>query len=183
GLPQNTITAVAQTRDGYLWFGTFGGLARFDGARFVVLDRSTTPSLPNSGVHALLADRNGGLWVGTNGGGLLFLKDGEARTFRVGDGLAADVVRSLFQDSKGRVWAGTNGGLSVFADGRFRSWTAANGFTSRVVRAIREDAGGALWIGTNGDGLFRMEDGRFTRLTRKDGLPSDLVFSLAFDAD
>src|SRR5262245_33350409 len=60
GLPQNTITAVVQTRDGYLWLGTFGGLARFDGVRFVVLDKSTTPALSNSGVHALLADRDGG---------------------------------------------------------------------------------------------------------------------------
>ena len=69
GLPQNTVTAIAQTRDGYLWMGSFGGLARFDGARFVVFDKSTTPALRNSGVHALLADRSGGLWVGTNGGG------------------------------------------------------------------------------------------------------------------
>jgi ligand-binding sensor domain-containing protein/signal transduction histidine kinase len=183
GLPQNTITAIAQTRDGYLWIGSFGGLARFDGARFVVFDKSTTPGLRNSGVHALLADRDGGLWVGTNGGGLTWLKDGTARTYVMADGLGADVVRSLFQDSKGRVWAGTNGGLSLLEGERFRTWNAANGFTSNVVRAIREDAQGALWIGTNGEGLFRMQDGQFTRFTRKDGLPSDLVFSLAFDKD
>ena len=183
GLPQNTITAITQTQDGYLWMGSFGGLARFDGARFVVFDKSTTPALRNSGVHALLADRRGGLWVGTNGGGLTLLKDGSARTFGIADGLGADVVRSLFQDSKGRVWAGTNGGLSLLEGDRFRTWNAANGFTGNVVRAIREDAGGALWIGTNGDGLFRMKDGQFTRFTRKDGLPSDLVFSLAFDRD
>jgi ligand-binding sensor domain-containing protein/signal transduction histidine kinase len=183
GLPQNTITAIAQTQDGYLWMGSFGGLARFDGSRFVVFDKSTTPALRNSGVHALLADRNGGLWVGTNGGGLTLLKDGTARTFGIADGLGADVVRALFQDGKGRVWAGTNGGLSLLEGERFRTWNAANGFTSNVVRAIREDAQGALWIGTNGDGLFRMQDGQFTRFTRKDGLPSDLVFSLAFDKD
>jgi len=183
GLPQNTITAITQTEDGYLWIGSFGGLARFDGARFVVFDKSTTPALRNSGVHALLADRNGGLWVGTNGGGLTLLKDGTARTFGMADGLGADVVRSLFQDSQGRVWAGTNGGLSLLEGERFRNWNAASGFTSTVVRAIREDAKGALWIGTNGDGLFRMQDGQFTRLTRKDGLPSDLIFSLAFAKD
>ncbi len=183
GLPQNTITAIAQTQDGYLWMGSFGGLARFDGARFVVFDKSTTPALRNSGVHALLADRSGGLWVGTNGGGLTLLKDGTARTFGLADGLGADVVRSLFQDSKGRLWAGTNGGLSLREGDRFRTWNATNGLTGNVVRAIREDASGALWIGTNGDGLFRMKDGQFTRFTRKDGLPSDLVFSLAFDKD
>jgi len=183
GLPQNTITAIAQTQDGYLWMGSFGGLARFDGARFVVFDKSTNPALRNSGVHALLADRSGGLWVGTNGGGLTLLKDGTARTFTMADGLGADVVRSLFQDRQGRVWAGTNGGLSLLEGERFRTWNAGNGFTSNVVRAIREDAEGALWIGTNGDGLFRMKEGQFTRFTRKDGLPSDLVFSLAFDKD
>ena len=183
GLPQNTITAITQTQDGYLWMGSFGGLARFDGARFVVFDKSTTPALRNSGVHALLADRNGGLWVGTNGGGLTLLRDGTARTFGMAEGLGADVVRSLFQDSKGRIWAGTNGGLSLLEGDRFRTWNASSGFTSNVVRAIREDAEGALWIGTNGDGLFRMRDGQFTRFTRKDGLPSDLVFSLAFDKE
>jgi ligand-binding sensor domain-containing protein/signal transduction histidine kinase len=184
GLPQNTITAIVQTRDGYLWLGSFGGLARFDGERFVVFDKSTTPALRNSGVHALLPDRDGGLWVGTNGGGLTLLKEGVTRTFSTADGLSADVVRALFQDRQGRIWAGTNGGLSrLEEDGRFTSWTAANGFTSNVVRAIREDAQGALWVGTNGDGLFRMQDGRFTRFTGKDGLPSDLVFSLAFDRE
>lgn len=181
GLPQNTVTSVVQTQDGYLWVGTFGGLARFDGAHFTTFDKSTTPPLPNSGVHALLPDRSGGLWVGTNGGGLTLLKDGEAKTFTGADGLGGDVVRALFQDKQGRLWAGTNGGLSLFEAGRFRNWSAKDGFTTSVVRAIREDAQGGLWIGTNGDGLYRMQDGRFTRLTRKDGLPSDFVFSLQVD--
>src|SRR5262245_37840165 len=147
GLPQNTVTALQQTQDGYLWIGTFGGLARFDGVRFATFDKSTTPALPNSGVHALLPDRDGGLWVGTNGGGLTLLKDGIARTFTSADGLGGDVVRALFQDQRGRVWAGTNGGLSLYEGARFKNWGAAQGFAKSAVRAIREDAQGALWIG------------------------------------
>ena len=113
-------------------------------------------------------DRNGGLWVGTNGGGLTLLKDGTARTFGMADGLGADVVRSLFQDRQGRVWAGTNGGLVACSKASASApGTRPSGFTSNVVRAIREDAKGALWIGTNGDGLFRMQDGQFTRFTRE----------------
>jgi ligand-binding sensor domain-containing protein/signal transduction histidine kinase len=181
GLPQNTVTALQQGQDGYLWIGTFGGLARFDGARFATFDKSSAPALPNSGVHALLPDKNGGLWIGTNGGGLTLLKDGTARTFTSADGLGGDVVRALHQDRRGRIWAGTNGGLSLLEGARFKNWGAAQGFARSAVRAIREDATGALWIGTNGDGLYRMQDGAFTRLTRKDGLPSDLVFSLLVD--
>src|SRR5688572_13550180 len=42
GLPQNSATAIAQTPDGYLWFGTFDGVVRFDGARFTVYEATTT---------------------------------------------------------------------------------------------------------------------------------------------
>src|SRR5688572_19685637 len=45
GLPQNSVTAMAQTTDGYLWLGTFNGLVRFDGTRFTVFDRDNVPAL------------------------------------------------------------------------------------------------------------------------------------------
>src|SRR5579875_2937709 len=74
GLPQNTIPAIAQSRDGYLWFGTELGLVRFDGMRFTVFDRTNTPELRSSKIDALLEDRNGDLWIGTVGGGLTRLQ-------------------------------------------------------------------------------------------------------------
>ena len=70
GLPQNTLTSIVQTADGYLWIASFGGLTRFDGARFETFDRANTPQLRNSGIHTLWPDPDGALWVGTNGGGL-----------------------------------------------------------------------------------------------------------------
>jgi ligand-binding sensor domain-containing protein len=159
GLPQNTITAITQTEDGYLWIGSFGGLARFDGrplrgvrqehdAGAAQQRRPCPPRRPQRRPLGRHQRRRPHLAEGRHGPDL-----------RHGDGLGADVVRSLFQDSQGRVWAGTNGGLSLLEGERFRNWNAASGFTSTVVRAIREDAKGALWIGTNGDGLFRMQDG------------------------
>jgi len=53
GLPQNKVTAVVQTRDGYLWAGTYSGLVRFDGMRFTVFDGNNTPELRNSRVTSL----------------------------------------------------------------------------------------------------------------------------------
>src|SRR5206468_10639538 len=70
GLPQNSILSIAQTRDGYLWLGTWGGLARFDGVRFTVFNRGNTEELKNNYIYALHEDHEGSLWIGTGGGGL-----------------------------------------------------------------------------------------------------------------
>ena len=70
GLPQNTVPAILQSRDGYLWAGTELGLVRFDGQHFTVFDRRNTPELKSNFVDALLEDHRGNLWIGTAGGGL-----------------------------------------------------------------------------------------------------------------
>src|SRR3954453_1403842 len=68
GLPQNSVLALAQTPDGYLWGGTWEGLVRFDGVRFTVFDKNNTPALPGSSVHCLERAPDGMLWIGTNEG-------------------------------------------------------------------------------------------------------------------
>ncbi|HNQ91152.1 MAG TPA: two-component regulator propeller domain-containing protein [Verrucomicrobiota bacterium] len=71
GLPQNSIRSLLQTRDGYLWVGTLGGLARFDGLRFTVFGMSNTPEMLHDAINALAEDRqDGSLWINT-GKGLL----------------------------------------------------------------------------------------------------------------
>src|SRR5258708_25804907 len=81
GLPQNKIQAIAQTPDGYLWVGTSEGLARYDGVRFTVFDRSNTPALQDDSILALTTARDGSLWIGTEGGGLLHYQTGSFRAF------------------------------------------------------------------------------------------------------
>ena len=68
GLPQNKVTAMVQTRDGYLWLGTYSGLARFDGARFTVFDDNNTPELRSSRVTSLCEGNDGTLWIGDESG-------------------------------------------------------------------------------------------------------------------
>ena len=77
GLPEVSVGALAFTNDGYLWVGTQGGLARFDGVRFTVFDRGNTPGL-RSNLHQLPGSNpDGSLWVGTDGG-LCLLKTGHS---------------------------------------------------------------------------------------------------------
>ena len=78
-LPSSTVTAIAQTPDGYLWVGTYNGLARFDGVRFVTFDPVNTPALSQTRVQGLFFDANGTLWINTFRGGLTSYRDGVFR--------------------------------------------------------------------------------------------------------
>jgi len=76
GLPDDSVTAVLQTRDGYLWAGTSAGLARFDGMRFVSFAPPLGKTNAPLNVLALCEDSSGRLWIGTQGDGLLCYADG-----------------------------------------------------------------------------------------------------------
>src|SRR5713101_8337995 len=91
GLPENSATAMVQTPDGYLWFGTFNGLVRFDGVKFTVLNPSNTPELPSPGIVNLYLDQNARLWVSTLLG-TAYLKDGRWRVFHESDGWRGSYV-------------------------------------------------------------------------------------------
>jgi ligand-binding sensor domain-containing protein len=68
GLPQNSVNAVAQTPDGYIWVGTFGGLARFDGIRFEPAERIDGAGHHVDRVLALAVAPDSSLWIGTENG-------------------------------------------------------------------------------------------------------------------
>ncbi|MCP4215716.1 MAG: GGDEF domain-containing protein, partial [bacterium] len=63
GLPQSSVLSIHQTPDGYLWFGTYEGLARFNGVSFAVFDKTNTPQIKNNGMYDILHDRRGNLWI------------------------------------------------------------------------------------------------------------------------
>lgn len=102
GLPQVSITSIAQTPDGYLWVGTFNGLARFDGVRFTVFNHANTPALGSSRVVRLLTDREGGLWIMTQEGGLARLAEGRFTAYGPARGLPACGAAALVTDLEER---------------------------------------------------------------------------------
>ncbi len=92
GLPENSATAMVQTADGYLWFGTFNGLVRFDGIRFTVFNTSTTTALPHDGIVNLHLNQRGALWVSTLGG-MARLDHGVWSRFGASEGFTGDYAR------------------------------------------------------------------------------------------
>ncbi len=199
GLADDLVRSVFPDRSGAVWIGTNGGgLDRFDHGKFAAL--TTANGLSSDIVLALGADAAGSLWVGTPDG-LNRIRDGRISTYTSADGLADDFVRSLYAASDGSMWIGTRRGLSHLENGRFTSYSAMDGLGSDLVGAVVEDRGedrgagrnedhlddragnrpGSLWIGTLG-GLTHFDGAKFSTLTTRDGLSSNVVTALYQDA-
>lgn len=180
GLPQNSVLSLAQTPDGYLWFGTEEGIARFDGVRFTVFDKRNAGLVHNQ-AQVLLVDHEGNLWVGTTSGGLSRYAHGRFKSFTARDGLSNKAITSLYEDGRGTVWIGTDGaGVFRYDRGRFRAVTKADGLADNSVFAIAGDGHGAVWIGTHG-GLSRLVNGKLSKLTNEDGLSGNYIRSVYVD--
>jgi ligand-binding sensor domain-containing protein/signal transduction histidine kinase len=157
GLPQDTINALVQTRDGYLWIGTSSGLARFDGFRFTVFNHENTPALREESIYSLYCSRDGTLWVGTEGGGLVRYRAGAFELFATNEGLTNGFVRTIHEDSRGNLWVGTDRGLFRFESGKLIRVDNTAGIPAMSVHAMLEDRQGRLWVG--GFGLLVLSDG------------------------
>ncbi|MFO1475956.1 MAG: two-component regulator propeller domain-containing protein [Verrucomicrobiota bacterium] len=160
GLPQNSVRALLQTRDGYLWVGSDDGVARFDGMRFVSF--GIPEGLASVRVNTLFEDLRGALWIGTAGSGLVRIQDNLVTTFTMRDGLLSDNVTALTQDGEGRLWVGTDAGLGMLLEGRFFSAAADAGmFRGKPVSALFKDRHGVIWIAAGELGVFQYLDGTF----------------------
>ena len=120
GLPYNWIHGLWQTRDGYLWLTTQDGVARFDGVRFRVFNKSNTPGLTSNwfSIHALWEDRQGNLWMGTEDGGVTRYRAGVFTSYTTKEGLPSNKVVRIDEDGAGTVWIFTRDGLAQWKNGR-----------------------------------------------------------------
>ena len=148
GLPQASVSAICQTRDGYLWVGTYGGLARFDGVRFLVFDPGNTSGRLGSRIRALFEDRDGVLWVGTETG-LSAFREGRFAGYTVEDGLPDNVITSICQDHEGTIWVGTEGGLGRFENGRFSRFGLGSSIADSGKVLAYVGRGGGVWLTAN----------------------------------
>ncbi|TVP42574.1 MAG: response regulator [Gemmatimonadales bacterium] len=165
-----TIAVVLQDREGSLWLGTRGaGLHRLKPADFSVY--SEPEGLSHRNVYSVFEDRSGALWVGTLEGGTNRIDGGRATPMTPADG-DPRTVYAFLQDRTGRLWMGGGSGIHVCEEpGRRCAQVAEDPTRSLAVRAIHEEPDGTLYFGSEA-GLFRLEDGRWTRFSVADGAPA-----------
>lgn len=180
GLPQNTVRAILQSRQGYIWLATEGGLVRFDGVRFAVFDTEIAPALKSNNITSLLEDRAGVLWFGTSEG-LGRMESGAIRSYTTEDGLPADHIRSLFLDGSGKLWVNTTAGAAHFEQGHFVR-EALPPSAPDIAEPAAEDPSGRRWTGSVRGLTVTGRDGVKT-YTIQDGLPANRITALFPDAE
>ncbi len=178
GLPQDTIRAITQTKDGYLWLGTDEGLARFDGYDFVVFDKDHS-ALPTNSITALAAGADGSLWIGTSNG-LTRYRDRQFYTFTTKDGLPDNSIADLAVDHAGALWAVAGVDLAEFDGSRFVVFKAGKDIPLMTVQRVTEDRHRHLLVG-GFSSVVQREGTRFVPVIGPAVLASDFVTQLVCD--
>ena len=176
GLPLNTVQTMYQTRAGYLWVGTAGGLARFDGIRFATFESSPVPELVSRPIFGFMEDTEGNLWIGHSRGAARYRNGRFERAF---DDALTDGRRvwAFAQARDGVVWAATENGLVRWEQGKSgdkgvtKVYREADGLPTNRLRTLDFDRDGTLWIGTTGGGLVSFASGKFTVMNPANGFP------------
>jgi ligand-binding sensor domain-containing protein len=144
GLPQDSVTSVVQTRDGYLWLGTYNGLVRFDGVRFKIFDTHNTPEFGDSRITSLLEDADGALWIGHETGDLTQLRAGKLIAVNLGNGWPGGAITAMGTDADGVLWMlNKEGALLSLAGAKL---TAQNAKSEDSVPSLAKDKNGELWV-------------------------------------
>ncbi|MCX6286990.1 MAG: response regulator, partial [Bacteroidetes bacterium] len=182
GLPVNSIRAIAQTPDGFIWLATEEGLVRFDGNSFFTFNPSNTPNFVDKDVQSLYIFRDSSMVVGFYHGDILSYKKLQFNRLFDRELNWIKCVLSLADDPGKGLWFGTDGiGLGHLAfDGQMTFITDKNGLPNTFIQTLLSDRDSSLWIGTR-FGLCHLKNGNIKVYSTREGLSHNDIRSLCFD--
>ena len=199
GLCGNYVIKVNQDEDGDFWMGTWAdGISIFDSKTGVFTNLKHNPSNPNSlsgnNVYALIHTKDKKTWIGTYNDGLDEY-DKKTNTFKIfrydvnnPHSVSSDRIYSLLEDKDGNLWVGTyDGGLNLLDRStgtfiRFQHEENANTLSNNAVPDLFQDSRGNIWVSTlAGLDLMDTKTHHFKIFTKKDGLPSDIIYAVRED--
>jgi ligand-binding sensor domain-containing protein/signal transduction histidine kinase len=158
GLPNNSVTCLLQSHDGYLWIGTAKGLVRFDGQTFQPVNLSADDARQPDEITALFEDTSDQLWIGTRQDGLWCLASENITRVNGRDGFNCPAVTCIAGDPTGDLWVGTTNGMNWFRGTNMLHVTTAQGLPSGIISSIRVSGPSAVWITTH-DGMCQFTNG------------------------
>ncbi|TXE13914.1 response regulator [Seonamhaeicola algicola] len=196
GLSQSDINCIYQDNDGFMWFGTFDGLNKYDGYKFdyYVPNPNNNNSISSNIVFTISGDTKGNLWIGTTGGGLNKLNkktETFTRNYHIESDsttIDSDIIRVVFVDNKDRVWVATDKGVNLLInetpEGKMIFKRLELPF-NKIIKTIYQDKTGTIWFSAT-EKLFELvetNDGafKFKKLNYRPDVPNTTISYLGED--
>lgn len=157
GLPDNSVTAVLQARDGYLWVGTQSGLARFDGVSFKPVALGTATN-SDAWITDMCEDPQGRIWIGTEQLGLFCYSNTVVRQVGAGGEITRPITTLALGDGTD-LWIGTRQGLGLWSGKKIRWFTVKDGLPEEAISSVCVARAGKVWI-TAHSGVYLYQNGQ-----------------------
>jgi len=189
GLPGNSVSDVIQTTDGYMYFGTYEGLVKFDGYEFITINKySNYRNKKYNFVSArtLCEDSSGNLWIGSNDEGVHKIGADEDKSYTVENGLTNNSIRSLVEDRNHNMWVGTAAGIVYITPGGnvvIPEILEDVNLEHVLVEALYCDTAGRIWMLTSEErGIYLYSGNSFVRYKELDSYGTFVVTAMGQDA-
>ena len=174
GLPDNNVTGVAQTIDGYLWVATLGGMMRFDGEHFEKFSTTYLPKVPRPVVRTMYLDQRGRLWLIMDRGSVIRVGETVARVFDAADGLPDSRVSGVAEDNEDGIWFVCGSEVYRIREDKVERFGAKEGLPAGGYPWLATDEQGQLWFACGSQvGIYRA--GRWQTLLTVDSSPVHLA--------
>jgi ligand-binding sensor domain-containing protein len=184
-LPHLSVTALAQTRDGYIWVGTLAGLARFDGVSFKVFTPQNCPELPKSRIGGLFEGADGTLFIATErGGGLVALRDGKFKQLLGAGNEEEGIVACLRERIGDSAFVAQSGALWRWSGTNLTAISTNRDFYPVLPRSVCQDEQGQIWMVSSAEEtgrLLRFSSGQLKLVALEGALAGGRVYALAQD--
>jgi len=155
GLPDNAIIKVIQSKNGYIWFCSYGGVTRFNGAEFFTYSSYNSPEIVNNSFTNIYEDHNGLIWAATSGNGAILIEKDTITAYTVESGLPSNFVEAFVEDKNGRLWVATSEGISYKEGDHFVNEGIPDKLKRQNVVSIDCDENNHTGIATKDDGVIQ----------------------------
>ena len=158
GLPTSEANAIAETKEGFLWIGSYSGLIRYDGSTFERIDSTTGVT----SVVSLYVDSKERLWIGTNDNGVAYMEKGKINFYKDVEGLKSSSIRSIVEDKEGNIYIATTYGLGyIDTDMQIHALDESQ-LNSEYICELRRDDRGVIYGETINGAVFTIENKKVT---------------------
>ena len=181
GLVQSQVNAILEDRGGFVWFGTFGGVSRWDGREF--RNFQTQDGLAALDIRSFYETADGAILIGTGDNGISVYRGGRLTTFNKSNGLPGNSVRAFDLADDGSLRVATNAGVVVFPDESLDTTNAVYLLTGESVSGLTNCGTGGFYASTFGDGVFKCRDGGVEPIDAKEELPGKIVRAIFESTD